>query len=141
MAMDLTSISSPSFLKSLDNEQLKELSEDIRAFLIENLAVTGGHIGPNLGVVELTIALHKSFNSPEDKFLWDVGHQAYVHKILTGRRVNLTHYVNLKDYADFQSVLKVNMTFGRQDIAPLLFLLWVWQKHVIYKTRKTMLYQ
>lgn len=85
MAMDLTSISSPSFLKSLDNEQLKELSEDIRSFLIEKLSVTGGHIGPNLGVVELTIALHKSFNSPEDKFLWDVGHQAYVHKILTGR--------------------------------------------------------
>ncbi|MFJ5768658.1 1-deoxy-D-xylulose-5-phosphate synthase [Psychrobacillus sp. NPDC093180] len=83
--MDLTSISSPSFLKSLDNEQLKELSEDIRSFLIEKLSVTGGHIGPNLGVVELTIALHKAFNSPEDKFLWDVGHQAYVHKILTGR--------------------------------------------------------
>ncbi|MDI2587994.1 1-deoxy-D-xylulose-5-phosphate synthase [Psychrobacillus sp. NEAU-3TGS] len=83
--MDLTSISSPSFLKSLDNEQLKELSEDIRSFLIEKLSITGGHIGPNLGVVELTIALHKAFNSPEDKFLWDVGHQAYVHKILTGR--------------------------------------------------------
>ncbi|WP_111438959.1 1-deoxy-D-xylulose-5-phosphate synthase [Psychrobacillus insolitus] len=83
--MDLTKISSPSFLKSLDNEQLKELSEDIRSFLIEKGSVTGGHIGPNLGVVELTIALHKTFNSPEDKFLWDVGHQAYVHKILTGR--------------------------------------------------------
>ena len=83
--MDLNSISSPSFLKRLDNEQLKELSEDVRSFLIEKLSVTGGHIGPNLGVVELTIALHKSFNSPEDKFLWDVGHQAYVHKILTGR--------------------------------------------------------
>ena len=67
------------------NFQLKELSEDIRSFLIGNLSVTGGHIGPNLGVVELTIALHKAFNSPEDKFLWDVGHQAYVHKILTGR--------------------------------------------------------
>ena len=83
--MDLTKISSPSFLKSLDNEQLKELSEDIRSFLIEKGSATGGHIGPNLGVVELTIALHKAFNSPEDKFLWDVGHQAYVHKILTGR--------------------------------------------------------
>ncbi|MER2261761.1 MAG: 1-deoxy-D-xylulose-5-phosphate synthase [Psychrobacillus sp.] len=83
--MDLTSISSPSFLKRLDNEQLKDLSEDIRSFLIEKLSVTGGHIGPNLGVVELTVALHKTFNSPEDKFLWDVGHQAYVHKILTGR--------------------------------------------------------
>ena len=85
MAMDLTSISSPSFLKSLNNEQLKELSEDIRSFLIEKLSVTGGHIGPNLGVVELTIALHRAFNSPVDKLLWDVGHQAYVHKILTGR--------------------------------------------------------
>lgn len=85
MAMDLTSISGPSFLKSLDNEQLKDLSEDIRSFLIEKLSVTGGHIGPNLGVVELTVALHKAFNSPDDKFLWDVGHQAYVHKILTGR--------------------------------------------------------
>ncbi|MCM3359902.1 MULTISPECIES: 1-deoxy-D-xylulose-5-phosphate synthase [unclassified Psychrobacillus] len=83
--MDLTSISSPSFLKRLDNEQLKDLSEDIRSFLIEKLSVTGGHIGPNLGVVELTVALHKAFNSPDDKFLWDVGHQAYVHKILTGR--------------------------------------------------------
>ncbi|MEI4771383.1 1-deoxy-D-xylulose-5-phosphate synthase [Psychrobacillus sp. FJAT-51614] len=83
--MDLTSISSPSFLKSLNNEQLKELSEDIRSFLIEKLSVTGGHIGPNLGVVELTVALHRAFNSPVDKLLWDVGHQAYVHKILTGR--------------------------------------------------------
>lgn len=83
--MDLTSISGPSFLKSLDDEQLKDLSEDIRSFLIEKLSVTGGHIGPNLGVVELTVALHKAFNSPDDKFLWDVGHQAYVHKILTGR--------------------------------------------------------
>lgn len=66
-------------------DQLKELSSDIRHFLIENLSKTGGHIGPNLGVVELTIALHKCFDSPKDKFIWDVGHQSYVHKILTGR--------------------------------------------------------
>ena len=65
--------------------ELEELSEDIRQFLIEKLSVTGGHIGPNLGVVELTIALHKCFNSPKDKIIWDVGHQSYVHKILTGR--------------------------------------------------------
>ena len=65
--------------------ELEELSEDIRQFLIQELSVTGGHIGPNLGVVELTIALHKSFNSPQDKIIWDVGHQSYVHKILTGR--------------------------------------------------------
>lgn len=83
--MDLHTITSPSFLKQLDQKQLVELSEDIRQFLIENLSRTGGHIGPNLGVVELTIALHRVFNSPADKFIWDVGHQSYVHKILTGR--------------------------------------------------------
>ncbi|WP_390614528.1 1-deoxy-D-xylulose-5-phosphate synthase [Siminovitchia fortis] len=79
------SIKDPSFLKDLNKEQLEELSSSIRRFLIETLSKTGGHIGPNLGVVELTIALHKCFDSPKDKILWDVGHQSYVHKILTGR--------------------------------------------------------
>jgi 1-deoxy-D-xylulose-5-phosphate synthase len=83
--MDLLSIKNPSFLKGLTNNELEKLSEEIRQFLIEKLSVTGGHIGPNLGVVELTIALHKCFNSPQDKIIWDVGHQSYVHKILTGR--------------------------------------------------------
>ncbi|MEW8969952.1 MAG: 1-deoxy-D-xylulose-5-phosphate synthase [Mesobacillus sp.] len=83
--MDLLSIQDPSFLKNLSKKELEELSREIRQFLIEKLSVTGGHIGPNLGVVELTIALHKCFDSPKDKFLWDVGHQSYVHKILTGR--------------------------------------------------------
>ncbi|PYF03034.1 1-deoxy-D-xylulose-5-phosphate synthase [Ureibacillus chungkukjangi] len=83
--MDLTKITSPSFLKNMTNKELESLSREIRSFLIEKCSITGGHIGPNLGVVELTIALHKAFNSPKDKFLWDVGHQAYVHKILTGR--------------------------------------------------------
>ncbi|MGG3623929.1 1-deoxy-D-xylulose-5-phosphate synthase [Bacillus gobiensis] len=83
--MDLLSIKDPAFLKKLSIDDLYELSADIRSFLIETLSVSGGHIGPNLGVVELTIALHKEFNSPTDKFLWDVGHQSYVHKLLTGR--------------------------------------------------------
>lgn len=83
--MDLNKISSPTFLKDLNKKELEALAADIRSFLIEKCSVTGGHLGPNLGVVELTIMLHKMFNSPEDKFLWDVGHQAYVHKILTGR--------------------------------------------------------
>ncbi len=69
----------------MSNAELEELSADIRMFLIESLANSGGHIGPNLGVVELTVALHKVFDSPKDKFLWDVGHQSYVHKLLTGR--------------------------------------------------------
>jgi 1-deoxy-D-xylulose-5-phosphate synthase len=83
--VDLLSIQNPSFLKKMTNQQLEQLSEEIRHFLIEKLSKTGGHIGPNLGVVELTIALHKCFDSPHDKIIWDVGHQSYVHKILTGR--------------------------------------------------------
>ncbi|MCC8308069.1 1-deoxy-D-xylulose-5-phosphate synthase [Bacillus amyloliquefaciens] len=83
--MDLLSIQDPSFLKKMSIEQLEELSEEIRNFLITSLSASGGHIGPNLGVVELTIALHKEFDSPKDKLLWDVGHQSYVHKLLTGR--------------------------------------------------------
>ncbi|USK53677.1 1-deoxy-D-xylulose-5-phosphate synthase [Cytobacillus solani] len=83
--MDLMKIKDPSFLKKLSNKELQSLSQDIRQFLIERLSSTGGHIGPNLGVVELTIALHKCFDSPKDKIIWDVGHQSYVHKILTGR--------------------------------------------------------
>lgn len=83
--MDLLSIKDPSFLKGMSNQELEVLSQEVRQFLIEKLSVTGGHIGPNLGVVELTIALHKCFDSPNDKFIWDVGHQSYVHKILTGR--------------------------------------------------------
>ena len=69
----------------MNKQELEALSQDIREFLIQKLSVTGGHIGPNLGVVELTIALHRELNSPVDKLLWDVGHQSYVHKILTGR--------------------------------------------------------
>ncbi len=83
--MDVTKIKNPRFLKNMSTKQLIELSADIRKFLIEKLSKTGGHIGPNLGVVELTIALHKVFDSPKDKLIWDVGHQSYVHKILTGR--------------------------------------------------------
>lgn len=75
----------PDDLKQLENKELDLLSYEIRDFLIENLSKTGGHLASNLGVVELTIALHKCFNSPEDKIIWDVGHQSYVHKILTGR--------------------------------------------------------
>ncbi|MBC1374262.1 1-deoxy-D-xylulose-5-phosphate synthase [Listeria sp. FSL L7-0091] len=83
--LDLLKIKDPSFMKQLDIQELEALAADIRAFLITSTSKSGGHIGPNLGVVELTIALHYTFNSPKDKFIWDVGHQSYVHKILTGR--------------------------------------------------------
>ena len=83
--MDVREIKDPSFLKNLSVKELEALSEEIRQFLIQTCSKTGGHIGANLGVVELTIALHKHYNSPQDKILWDVGHQSYIHKILTGR--------------------------------------------------------
>ncbi|UOQ85965.1 1-deoxy-D-xylulose-5-phosphate synthase [Gracilibacillus salinarum] len=83
--MDLTKMKNPAFLKELNNEELEVLAHEIRQFLIQKLSVTGGHLGANLGVVELTLALHKQFNSPTDKFLFDVGHQSYIHKMLTGR--------------------------------------------------------
>ncbi|MGB6193548.1 MAG: 1-deoxy-D-xylulose-5-phosphate synthase [Terracidiphilus sp.] len=82
----LESIHSPADVKKLDYTQLAELAEEIRAFLIQTLSRTGGHLGPNLGVVELTLALHMVFDTPADKLVFDVSHQAYVHKILTGRR-------------------------------------------------------
>ncbi|EHS56659.1 1-deoxy-D-xylulose-5-phosphate synthase [Paenibacillus sp. Aloe-11] len=83
--MLLPHIKQPGDLKSLSVEELASLAEEIRSFLIEKLSVTGGHLASNLGVVELTIALHYCYNSPKDKMIYDVGHQAYVHKILTGR--------------------------------------------------------
>ncbi len=76
---------SPHKLKKLNSGELKELCADIRRFLIESISKTGGHLASNLGVVELSVALHYCFNSPTDKLIWDVGHQAYVHKIITGR--------------------------------------------------------
>jgi len=82
----LSAISGPRDLDALDEAQLTALAAEIRAFLIENVARTGGHLGPNLGVVELTIALHRVFDSPNDPIVFDTGHQSYVHKLLTGRQ-------------------------------------------------------
>jgi 1-deoxy-D-xylulose-5-phosphate synthase len=82
----LATIGSPADLKSLDASHLPALAQEIRAFRVASVARTGGHLGPNLGVVELTIALHRVFDSPRDPIVWDTGHQAYVHKLLTGRQ-------------------------------------------------------
>jgi len=82
----LDNISSPEDIRKLDLAQLETLADEIREFLIERVSVTGGHLASNLGVVELTLALHKVFQTPRDKIIWDVGHQSYIHKIITGRR-------------------------------------------------------
>jgi 1-deoxy-D-xylulose-5-phosphate synthase len=81
----LEAIRDPRDVRALPADKLPELAREIRAFLVEKVSATGGHLGPNLGVVELSIALHRVFRSPEDAIIWDTGHQAYVHKILTGR--------------------------------------------------------
>ena len=84
--MALEKIQKANDIKELTEEELKELSDEIRWFLIEKISVTGGHLASNLGVVELTMALHKVLHFPEDKLIWDVGHQSYTHKLLTGRK-------------------------------------------------------
>src|SRR5512139_1370020 len=82
----LETINSPADLRRLERKQLPQLATELRAFLIDSVSQTGGHLSSNLGTVELTIALHAVFNTPEDRLVWDVGHQCYAHKVLTGRR-------------------------------------------------------
>ncbi|MGV8876550.1 MAG: 1-deoxy-D-xylulose-5-phosphate synthase N-terminal domain-containing protein, partial [Rhodoglobus sp.] len=82
----LEGISGPRDLDGLSTAQLVQLAQEIREFLIENVSRTGGHLGPNLGVVELTTAIHRVFDSPRDAIVFDTGHQSYVHKMLTGRQ-------------------------------------------------------
>src|SRR5882757_9563668 len=82
----LEKVDQPKYVKQLSLDQLRQLGEEIRYELITVLSKNGGHLGPNLGVVELTLALHRVFETPKDKFVWDVSHQVYVHKLLTGRK-------------------------------------------------------
>jgi 1-deoxy-D-xylulose-5-phosphate synthase len=89
--MILDHIDSPADLRTLTPDELDALSQEIREFIVDAVTHTGGHLGSNLGVVELTLALHRTFDSPRDLLLWDTGHQAYVHKLVTGRRDAFTH--------------------------------------------------
>jgi 1-deoxy-D-xylulose-5-phosphate synthase len=86
MSSILTNIQSPADLRRLSRTQLHPLADELRAFVLDSVSRTGGHLSSNLGTVELTVALHYVFNTPEDRLVWDVGHQTYPHKILTGRR-------------------------------------------------------
>ncbi|RZL86783.1 MAG: 1-deoxy-D-xylulose-5-phosphate synthase, partial [Variovorax sp.] len=86
MAPLLPTIHDPSVLRQFDRAQLKQLADEVRGCVLDNVSRTGGHLSSNLGTVELTVALHHVFNTPHDRLVWDVGHQTYPHKILTGRR-------------------------------------------------------
>ncbi len=101
----LEGIDKPQDLKKLSHEQIKILAEEIRHFLICSVSKTGGHLAPNLGVVELTLAIHRVFNSPIDKIVWDVGHQSYVHKVLTGRRDG---FVALRQFGGISGFPKIS---------------------------------
>ena len=82
----LDTINDPAQLRKLERNELDQLANELRNFLIESVSKTGGHLSSNLGTVELTVALHYVFNTPHDRLVWDVGHQTYAHKVLTGRR-------------------------------------------------------
>ncbi|MEN6587265.1 MAG: 1-deoxy-D-xylulose-5-phosphate synthase, partial [Sulfuricella sp.] len=97
----LEAVDNPEQLRALDRRQLPQLAAELRAFLIESVSRTGGHLSSNLGTVELTIALHYVFNTPSDRLVWDVGHQTYPHKILTGRRAAMTNLRQLGGIAGF----------------------------------------
>ena len=102
----LEGVNSPQDIKKMNMKQLKELSKEIRKFLVRNISETGGHLASNLGIVEVTLALHKVFDSPVDKLIWDVGHQSYVHKMITGRKEEfptLRQYKGLSVYTQKQS--------------------------------------
>ena len=101
----LDTINSPSDLKKIPKEDLPVLAEEIRERLLEVVSHTGGHLASNLGVVELTIALHYILDTPDDKIVWDVGHQAYVHKMLTGRR---SEFNTLRQYGGISGFPKID---------------------------------
>ena len=101
----LPTIKSPDDLRKLNKDQLLKLADELRHFTIETITEIGGHLAPTLGVIELTIALHKVFNTPEDKIIWDVGHQGYAHKILTGR---LDKFNSIRRMGGLSGFLKIS---------------------------------
>ena len=103
MSKILNRINGPSDVKGLKQDELGELCSELRELLVSRVSENGGHLASNLGVVELTVALHRVFDSPKDKIIWDVGHQSYVHKLLTGRREqfpSLRQYQGLSGFPD-----------------------------------------
>jgi len=100
--INIKNIKNPQFLKKLKIEELEQLSSDIRKYIIESVSKTGGHLSSNLGIVDLTIAIHKVFNSPKDKIIFDVSHQCYTHKILTGRANDFSKLRQLDGLSGFQ---------------------------------------
>ena len=122
----LKDINFPSDLKKVSENDLQELSDEVRKEMINAVSETGGHLGAGLGVVELTVAIHYIFDTPNDKLIWDVGHQTYPHKILTGRKNKIKKLKLLDKVRDYQVLLKelkVSMIHLVQHIVQLQYLL------------------
>jgi len=118
----LQNISQPRDLKRLNSAQIQQLCGEIRQFLLDSVSKTGGHLASNLGAVELTVALHRVFETPQDAFVFDVGHQCYTHKLLTGRYKRFGTLRQL-DFRAFRIPMRAPMTLLSPDMAIRLFLL------------------
>ena len=135
----LDRIQSPEDLKKLNLQEMEQLCKELRRFLLRAVSKTGGHLASNLGVVELTVALEYCFRLPQDKIVWDVGHQAYIHKMLTGRKEGFPLCVSWMGSVGSRNPMKALVTLLRQAIVPHLFQrLWVLQKQEICRAEKTM---
>ena len=108
----LDTINLPAELRQLERKDLPQLADELRGFLIESVSKTGGHLSSNLGTIELTIALHYIFDTPHDRLVWDVGHQTYAHKILTGRRAGMARLRMLDGVSGFPRRTGEYDTFG-----------------------------
>ncbi len=124
--MFLETIEQANDIKKIKKEDLNALAAEIREFLIRTISVTGGHLGSNLGAVELTMALHLSLNLPEDKIIWDVGHQSYTHKILTGRKDGFSSLRQFHGLSGFPKRKPNAMSSIRGTAQPLFPQVWGW---------------
>ena len=120
----LPNISSPEDIRSFSNKELADLCTELRSYTIETITEIGGHLAPTLGVIELTVALHYVFNTPRDKLVWDVGHQGYAHKLLTGRFEEFpTSTIHIDNFSEFLCLSTdntlpniISLTFNEQSI-------------------------
>ena len=126
----LQTINSPADLRVLDREQLPLLAKELREFLVNSVSKTGGHLSSNLGTVELSIALHYVFDTPADRIVWDVGHQSYPHKILTGRRERMNTLRQYKGLSGFPHRSESEFdAFGTGHSSTVFLRRWAWLEH------------
>jgi 1-deoxy-D-xylulose-5-phosphate synthase len=124
----LHNINDPADMRGLSRSQLKSLAAELRTYVIDSVSRTGGHLSSNLGTVELTVALHSVFNTPYDRIVWDVGHQTYPHKILTGRRDRMGTLRQFGGLSGFPSGPRANTTpLARRTRPPASLRRWAWR--------------